>query len=225
MDYLQSLLEHYSNTSQHVVALIGDSTLFHSGIQPILNVLKNNLDITILILNNYYVAMTGHQPSLTGNPVEKQLDAGFQGTQLKLDEFIKNLGKSQLHVIGGYDTLLLEKTFRKVFTRKYKGTRIIIVNAECALAVNRRAQDKWDKPRGKERGEELYIQISESCPMCHICFRDFGCTAIKLTKKDGRLMYYVDESACMKEYCQACIEICPNHCIEKLLINPKREEK
>ena len=218
-------LELYNNTSQHVVALIGDSTLFHSGIQPLLNVLKQNLDITILILNNYYVAMTGHQPSLTGNPVEKQLDAGFQDSQLKLDEFIKNLGKSQLHVVGGYDTHLLEKTFRKVFTQKYKGTRLVVVNAECALAVKRRAKDKWDKPRGKERGEELYIQINESCPMCHECFRDFGCTAIKLTKKDGRLLYYIDESACMKEYCQTCIEICPNHCIEKLLINPKREEK
>ncbi len=217
------VLEHYKNTSQHVVALIGDSTLFHSGIHPILNILKQNLDVTILILNNYYVAMTGHQPSLTGNPSAGQVDAGFQNAQLRIDEFIKNLGESQLHVVGGFSIPKLEKTFKKVFTQKYKGTRIIVVNAECALTVKRRVQIKWDKPRGKERGEELYIQINESCPMCHECFQDFGCTAIKHMKKNGRLVYYIDESSCLKEMCQACLEVCPNHSIEKLIINPKEE--
>ncbi len=217
------VLEKYNNASQHVVALIGDSTLFHSGIQPLLNILKQDIDITILILNNYYVAMTGHQPSLTGIPSENQKDAGFQNTQLRLDEFIRSLGNTQLTVVGGFDIPILEKTFHKVFNQKKKGTRIILVNAECALAVKRRVQEKWDSPRGKERGEELYIQINESCPMCHECFREFGCTAIKHTKKDERLLYYIDESACMKEECQSCIEICPNHCIEKLIINPKEE--
>lgn len=219
------VLEQYKNQSQHVVALIGDSTLFHSGIQPILNILKQNLDITILVLNNYYVAMTGHQPSLTGTPSEVQRDAGFQSIQLRLEEFLENLGNSQLTVVGGYDVPKLEKTFQKVFTQKYKGTRIILVNAECALAVKRQVKTIWDKPRGKERGEEFYIQISESCPMCHECFQEFGCTAIKHTTKDGRLMYYIDESVCMREYCQACLDICPNHCIEKTIINPKREEQ
>ncbi|MHA1110972.1 MAG: thiamine pyrophosphate-dependent enzyme [Promethearchaeota archaeon] len=219
------VLEKYDNSSQHVVALIGDSTFFHSGIQPLLNALKQDLNITILILNNYYVAMTGHQPSLTGIPSDNQKDAGFQDSQLRLDEFISSLGNTELTVVGGFNIPILEKTFQKVFTRKKKGTRIILVNAECALTVKRRVKEKWDSPRGKERGEELYIQINESCPMCHECFREFGCTAIKHTKKDGRMLYYIDESGCMKEQCQACLEICPNHCIEKLVINPEEKRK
>ena len=100
-----------------------------------------------------------------------------------------------------------------------------MVNAECALEVKRRAKYKWEEPRGVKRGEELYISINESCPMCHECFREFGCTAIKLTKNDGRFVYYIDESSCMKEYCQACLDICPNHCIEKTIINPKERDK
>jgi len=218
------VLNAYQINNQHVVALIGDSTLFHSGITPLLNALKQNLNITLLVLNNYYVAMTGHQPSLSGIPDSHHSNAGFQGKQLKIEDFVRNLGTPQVHVVGGYDIPQLEKTFMNVFSQNTQGTRIIVVNAECALAVKRIAEQKWSKPRGSQRGEELYIQINESCPMCHECFEEFGCTAIKQTKKDGRVVYYIDESSCMREYCEACLVICPNHCIEKTIINPKGGE-
>ncbi|MBN2157619.1 MAG: indolepyruvate ferredoxin oxidoreductase subunit alpha [Candidatus Lokiarchaeota archaeon] len=219
------VLDTYQNKNQHVVALIGDSTFFHSGIQPLLNALKQNLNITLLVLNNYYVAMTGHQPSLSGCPGTEHPDAGFQGSQLRIEDFLRNLGTSQLHVVGGYDIPQMKKTFTNVFTQNYHGTRIVVVNAECALVEKKKAQIKWNKPRGPKRGEELYIQINESCPMCHKCYREFGCTAIRLTRKDGRLVYYIDESSCMREYCQACLDVCPNHCIEKTIINPEKGDK
>ena len=64
-------------------------------------------------------------------------------------------------VVGGYDIPNLEKAFTKNFSQNQKGTRIIIVNAECALAVKRQAMEVWNKPRGEERGEKLYIQINQ----------------------------------------------------------------
>ena len=162
--------------------------------------------------------MTGHQPSLTTAPENDQY------TGLKMEKFLRNLGTSELTVIGGYDIPKIEKSFEKIFTRKKKGAHIILVNAECALVVKRRAKEIWDLPRGKEKGEELYIHISESCPMCHECFQRFGCTAIKHLKKEGRSIYAIDESACMREHCQACLDVCPNHSIDKIIINPEEEQ-
>ncbi|HID32250.1 MAG TPA: indolepyruvate ferredoxin oxidoreductase subunit alpha, partial [bacterium (Candidatus Stahlbacteria)] len=48
-------------TRKRVVAVIGDSTFFHSGITPLLNTYYNSGTGTVLILDNRTTAMTGHQ--------------------------------------------------------------------------------------------------------------------------------------------------------------------
>lgn len=44
------------------MTFIGDGTFFHSGIAAISDALKNNQDITFIVLDNKTTAMTGHQP-------------------------------------------------------------------------------------------------------------------------------------------------------------------
>jgi indolepyruvate ferredoxin oxidoreductase alpha subunit len=45
------------------VAVIGDSTFAHSGITPLLGAAASDTDMTVIILDNGTVAMTGGQPS------------------------------------------------------------------------------------------------------------------------------------------------------------------
>ena len=45
------------------VAVIGDSTFFHSGITPLVDAVAHDTDMTVLILDNGTVAMTGQQPT------------------------------------------------------------------------------------------------------------------------------------------------------------------
>jgi indolepyruvate ferredoxin oxidoreductase alpha subunit len=47
-----------------VVAVIGDSTFLHSGITPLMDAVAADSDMTVLILDNEAVAMTGAQPTL-----------------------------------------------------------------------------------------------------------------------------------------------------------------
>jgi len=47
-----------------VVAVIGDSTFLHSGMPPLLDAIAADTDMTLLILDNEVVAMTGGQESL-----------------------------------------------------------------------------------------------------------------------------------------------------------------
>ncbi len=47
-----------------VVAVIGDSTFLHSGVTPLMDAVAARTDMTVLILDNETVAMTGGQPTL-----------------------------------------------------------------------------------------------------------------------------------------------------------------
>ncbi len=48
----------------YAVAVIGDSTFFHSGIAPLVDAAAANAPITVVILDNSIVAMTGCQPTI-----------------------------------------------------------------------------------------------------------------------------------------------------------------
>lgn len=65
------------------VAVIGDSTFAHSGITPLLDAAHYNTDMTVIILDNSTVAMTGAQPSF--------------GTGEALDRLVAGVGVSPEH--------------------------------------------------------------------------------------------------------------------------------
>ncbi|MBD3255164.1 MAG: hypothetical protein GF383_08720, partial [Candidatus Lokiarchaeota archaeon] len=81
--------------NQKIIAFIGDSTLFHTGLQPLLNAIKNNIDLTIVIFNNYWTAMTGHQ-RIIATP-KRFIDEGDSKSktdkkEIDLVNLIKNIG-------------------------------------------------------------------------------------------------------------------------------------
>jgi indolepyruvate ferredoxin oxidoreductase, alpha subunit len=49
---------------RHAVAVIGDSTFLHSGLSPLIDAVAAGTSITVLILDNQTVAMTGGQPTV-----------------------------------------------------------------------------------------------------------------------------------------------------------------
>jgi indolepyruvate ferredoxin oxidoreductase alpha subunit len=224
---------------QHIVGVIGDSTFFHCGIQGLLNLLKQDINGTVIILNNFYVAMTGHQPTLTSDPAQnpnskiKNL-VGFQNEQFKLQDFLTGMGVKDLSVIDGYDIQKLKELFIKKFnTYKEQSqqkdspnsdgnsghTQVILVNSECALMKHKREFSKDISAHNLVH--KTYYQISTSCPKCNECFLRLACTAIKQdTDEEGHEYYFIDEEACMGEFCGSCVDICPNHCILTTLINP-----
>ena len=59
-----------------VVAVIGDSTFLHSGMAPLLDAVAADTDMTVLILDNMTVAMTGTQETIVSS---ERLDAIVRG--------------------------------------------------------------------------------------------------------------------------------------------------
>ena len=68
----------------NVVATIGDSTFLHSGIPGLIDAVEANTPMTLLILDNSIVAMTGGQPSAT--------------TSERLEAIVRGVGVSPEHI-------------------------------------------------------------------------------------------------------------------------------
>jgi indolepyruvate ferredoxin oxidoreductase alpha subunit len=70
------------------VAIIGDSTFLHSGMTPLLDAVAANAPITVVILDNQTVGMTGGQPTLVASPRLQQvvLGLGVEASHLRVLE-------------------------------------------------------------------------------------------------------------------------------------------
>jgi indolepyruvate ferredoxin oxidoreductase alpha subunit len=112
-----------------VVAVIGDSTFLHSGLPPLLDAVADQADLTVLILDNHTVAMTGAQPTLVPSD--------------RLPEIIRGLGVDpyHLHVLRatrkGEPDLI--STIKKEID--YPGLSVVIAERECIEAVKRERRD------------------------------------------------------------------------------------
>jgi len=82
-------------TLSNSVAVIGDSTFFHSGMTGLLNAVYNRTPITLIILDNRITAMTGHQPS-----PDTGFDNAFQPNErADMEQVVKGLGVRRVRKI------------------------------------------------------------------------------------------------------------------------------
>src|SRR3990170_2353187 len=107
------------------IAVIGDSTFLHSGMTPLLDAVADQADLTVLILDNHAIAMTGAQPTLV--PSER------------LPEIIRGLGvhPDHLHVLratrkGGADLIATIKE-----ELDHAGVSVVIAEREGIEGVKR----------------------------------------------------------------------------------------
>lgn len=128
---------------QHAIGVIGDSTFFHSGITPLIDAITSNTPMTLVILDNSIVAMTGCQDTIL--PSEA------------LAKLVLGLGVDPGHL------LLLEAKRSSLETnaellRKeilYRGVSVVIFKRECIEAIKKRQKlkaAKGSKPICEDRG-------------------------------------------------------------------------
>lgn len=71
--------------AKHVCCVIGDSTFTHSGMTPLIGAAKENVPMTVFILDNSIVAMTGFQESMMGGD--------------RLVKLVEGLGADPEHIV------------------------------------------------------------------------------------------------------------------------------
>ena len=102
-----------------VIATIGDSTFMHSGITGLIDAIEDNADMTLFILDNAGVAMTGGQPS--------------KGTGDRLVTLVKGLGVDPAHLRVVEAHPKQKEANIKIVREEvaYKGLSVIIARREC----------------------------------------------------------------------------------------------
>jgi indolepyruvate ferredoxin oxidoreductase alpha subunit len=109
-----------------VVAVIGDSTFLHSGITPLVDAVAAGTDMTLLILDNEAVAMTGAQPTM--------LSGG------RLEKIVTGIGIAPEHcrVIEAHPKKIDEMTRVLREEIDFRGPSVVISRRECLEAARRR---------------------------------------------------------------------------------------
>jgi len=176
---------------QKNVAVIGDSTFFHTGMPALLNVAYNQSETVTIILDNRTTAMTGHQE----NPATGKKLSGEKTHRVDFEEMAKSMGIQQTYVIDPYDLKQTEKAIREALS--VAGPAVVVAERECALL-----------PEAKKDWISLKVK-PDSCNGCGLCFM-IGCPAIILSpvvdSKTGRNLANIDPLLCTG--CEICSQVC-----------------
>ena len=177
-----------------VVAFIGDSTFFHSGITGLINAVQNRHNFTLVILDNGTTAMTGHQP----HPGVELTSKGWQAPRVSLEAVVRGCGVERVVTV---QPLQVKKTIERVkevvTDDRDRGVKVIISKAPCPLFERRLT--------GKE--QKVVFQVCEDCDMCRRCLNELGCPAFRYwedTASGGSIT--IDEMLCSG--CAVCSQIC-----------------
>ncbi|MBP3339246.1 MAG: indolepyruvate ferredoxin oxidoreductase subunit alpha [Lachnospiraceae bacterium] len=171
------------------VAVIGDSTFMHTGVNSLMNMVYNKSTGTVVILDNSTTGMTGHQDhAATGKTL-----MGEPTNAIDIVALCKAMGINHINVVDAFDTEKLTQVLKEETQREELS--VIITKAPCVLLKGNVFPNKC-KP------------VSEKCKKCGLCLKP-GCPA--LTKaEDGTIM--IDETMC--NGCGLCKQLCKFDAIE-----------
>ncbi|MHA1297874.1 MAG: thiamine pyrophosphate-dependent enzyme [Candidatus Helarchaeota archaeon] len=188
-----------------IFTFMGDSTFFHTGMQAVLNAVYTQANLTVIIMDNRWTALTGHQPL----PHTGVNSLGEPFNPIKIADVCRAFGVKYIRVVDAYNIKTLENVFRQCL--KVKGPKVVISSRECNIQVDRR--ERREEARGIVKPVKSYYRIiPERCQQCDECLLIFGCVAIRVgIDEDGNKYYYIEDAKCTN--CGVCKEVCPNSAI------------
>lgn len=165
------------------VAVIGDSTFMHTGVNSLMNMVYNQGTGTVIIMDNSTTGMTGHQDhAATGKTLQ-----GEEVPAISIYHLCKAVGVKNVVEVDAFDITAMEKTIREEVAKDE--VSVIIACAPCALLKDQKFPNKC-------------VADSDKCKKCGMCLKP-GCPA--LTKKDDGTIS-IDDTMC--NGCGLCRQLC-----------------
>lgn len=155
------------------VAVIGDSTFMHTGVNSLMNMVYNQGTGTVMILDNSTTGMTGHQDhAATGKTLQGDIVPA-----INIMELCKAIGVKHVYEINVFDVEGLEKLIKQEVARDE--VSVIITKTPCVL-LNKTPITHT-------------CQVEEdACKKCGMCLKP-GCPAV--TKLENGTTH-IDQTMC-----------------------------
>ncbi len=176
-----------AGVSDRRVAVIGDSTFFHSGIVPLINLLYNQGATTTIVLDNRVTAMTGHQmhPG-TGITLQNK-----ESIEVNIAALARGIGFEKVDEVSPYEPDRLSGVLEDHF--QYQRPSLIVVKHPCVLHT----REKHPAP----------VVDPDSCVNCGTCL-ELGCSP--LTREEDHVR--INPQLC--NGCGLCARVCPAEAIK-----------
>ncbi|MBI5445114.1 MAG: indolepyruvate ferredoxin oxidoreductase subunit alpha [Deltaproteobacteria bacterium] len=170
-----------------IVAVIGDSTFFHSGVTGLMDMIWNGGNSVVVIQDNRITAMTGGQE----NPGSGHVLLGVESPQIDVEKLVVALGvkPDNVRVVSAYDLKVLEKTLKEEIAKPEPS--VVITKDPCVL------QYKVKQP-------PLHVE-ADVCTACKQCLK-VGCIALSMEGTGDDAHVTIDPSFCTG--CTVCAQVC-----------------
>ncbi len=166
------------------VAVIGDSTFLHTGINSLIGMVYNKSTGTVMILDNRTTGMTGHQEhAATGKTLK-----GEDTYAVDLAQLCRAVGVKNVIEVNSFDTAKLESVIKESVNGDE--LTVIIAKSPCVLL------------KGQKFPNVCKVD-SDACRKCGMCMK-IGCPAMS---KDENGKVKIDATMCngcglCKNYCK-----------------------
>jgi len=177
-----------SEFAKDVVAVIGDSTFFHSGMTGLVNMRYNGSTSTVMILDNRITGMTGHQD----NPSTGRNAVGEAAYATDIEGIVRAIGIEHVYTIDPFEVQDLRKLIKRETERGELS--VIIVRRPCALIEKKRLPA---------------LKVTDDCVKCGMCLK-IGCPAIE--NVNGKPV--ISPEACVG--CTLCARMCAKGAIREV---------
>lgn len=187
----QKVFNMQENNTKRVVAVIGDSTFFHSGMTSLLDVIYNRGNSITIILDNRITGMTGHQE----NPGSGFTAQGDPTSITDIAAVVRALGMERVTYLDPNDLTAVNKALDEALA--CKEASVIITRYPCVL----KKMSNADKTEFPQAFKSKCVVDADKCVGCKMCLK-CGCPALSPVDKKVK----IDASTCVG--CGVCSQLC-----------------
>ena len=190
-----------SGQDKTVVACMGDSTFFHTGIAALEEVIYNDSHLICCILDNRITGMTGHQD----NPGTGYTLKGEPATIMDIETIVRALGVESVRTVNPLHLEQMKKALDWAYNEVREGPVVLITRWPCVL----KKLSTEDRREFRVAPAQCTID-QKKCIGCKKCLST-GCPALSFDKYERKAA--IDPMQCVG--CTVCAQVCPKQAIVK----------
>ncbi|MEC8461697.1 MAG: indolepyruvate ferredoxin oxidoreductase subunit alpha, partial [Pseudomonadota bacterium] len=211
----------------HTISIMGDGGFWHNGLSTgITGAVFNEHDNLLIVMANGYSSATGQQqlPSSTAGGLRPA------DTVVPIENALKGVGVKWVKKQYTYKVGKMRKLIKQALTSSEKGLKVIIAEAECQIAKQRREKPVSTRllKAGKRIVRTRFGVDEDTCTGDHSCIRLSGCPSLSVKPNPDPLRK--DPVASVLNSCVGCglcgevsdaAVLCPSFYKAEIIQNPR----